>query len=158
MRTRKQGKSIGDYVAQLRKLSEHCNFGDTLDSMLRDRLVCGCNDHRLQCKLLAEPDLTFTKAFNIAKAVEMAECESREMQNPAARSQQSVHAVTNKTNSQARQRKQLSQADSPHPNCYHCSGRHSPAECKYRDSECHFCRKKGHLGKVCKTKLRAQRH
>ena len=61
MCTRKHGEAIGEFVAQLRKLSEHCGFGDTLPSMLRDRLVCGCNDHRLQCKLLAEENLTFSK-------------------------------------------------------------------------------------------------
>ena len=70
---RKQGESIGEFVAQLRKLSEYCRFGDSLDSMLRDRLVCGCNDHRLQCKLLAEDNLTFDTALKIAKAIETAE-------------------------------------------------------------------------------------
>ena len=27
--------------------------------------ICGCKDQCLQCKLLAEPDLTFEKAFKI---------------------------------------------------------------------------------------------
>ena len=70
---RKQGESIGEFVAQLRKLSEYCRFGDSLDSLLRDRLVCDCNDHRLQCKLLAEDNLTFDTALKIAKAIETAE-------------------------------------------------------------------------------------
>lgn len=47
-RTRQDGESISEYVAQLRKLSEHCNFGDSLTDMIRDRLVCGVNDKRLQ--------------------------------------------------------------------------------------------------------------
>jgi hypothetical protein len=45
-------------VAELRKLSEHCNFGTTLNDMLRNRLVCGVGDQRIQRRLLAEPDLT----------------------------------------------------------------------------------------------------
>ena len=40
------GESIFAYVAELRKLSEHCKFGDTLNDMLRDRLACGINDQR----------------------------------------------------------------------------------------------------------------
>ena len=62
--------------------------------MLRDRLVCGCKDSRLQCKLLAKSDLTFEKAFKQAKAMECAERDSkglqyktRDMMSPA------VHAV-----------------------------------------------------------------
>jgi len=35
----KAGESISEYVAQLHKLSEYCDFKDTLADMLRDRLV-----------------------------------------------------------------------------------------------------------------------
>lgn len=61
-RVQRPGESISEFVAQLRKISEHCRYGDSLDDMLRDRLVCGCLDKRLQCKLLADPELTFAKA------------------------------------------------------------------------------------------------
>ena len=56
---RRRGENISTYVAELRKLSEHCNFGTTLNDMLRNRLVCGVGDQRIQRRLLAEPDLTF---------------------------------------------------------------------------------------------------
>ena len=42
-RTQKPGGSLSEYVAQLRKLSEFCDFGETLDD--------------IQCKLLAEKDV-----------------------------------------------------------------------------------------------------
>ena len=42
------------------------------------RLVCRCKDQHLQCKLLAEPDLMFDKAFKIAKVMEAAEKEARD--------------------------------------------------------------------------------
>ena len=38
---RRSGESVAAYVAELRHLSEHCEFGTTLSQMLRDRLVCG---------------------------------------------------------------------------------------------------------------------
>ena len=78
----KPSESVSEFVAQLRKLSEYCEFGDTLQDMLRDRLVCGCKDQHLQCKLLAEPELTFdNKAFKIAKAMKAAEKETKDLQN-----------------------------------------------------------------------------
>ena len=40
--------------------------------------------------------------------------------------------------------------------CYRFGGKHNAASCKYKGSECHFCGKKGHLAKVCKSKARAQ--
>ena len=69
-RTRRDGESISAYVAELRKLTEHCAFGDTLNDMLRDRLVCGINDARLQRRMLAETGLTFDKALTLATALE----------------------------------------------------------------------------------------
>jgi len=40
-RVRIPDESIASYVVALRQLTEHCNFGDQLDEMLRDRLVSG---------------------------------------------------------------------------------------------------------------------
>ena len=39
-RSRKQGESTAIYVAEQWKLAEHCNYGDSLKDVLRDRLVC----------------------------------------------------------------------------------------------------------------------
>ena len=50
---RKAGKSVSAYIAELRSLSEHCNFGESLNNMLRDHLVCGINDSAIQKTLLA---------------------------------------------------------------------------------------------------------
>ena len=47
-RFRKPGESVATFVSELRSLSEFCNFGDTLDVMIRDRLVCGINDDTLR--------------------------------------------------------------------------------------------------------------
>ena len=45
---RQHGETTATFVARLRRLSENCNYGDSLDSVLRDRLVCGIGDERLQ--------------------------------------------------------------------------------------------------------------
>ena len=52
---RNQGKqeTVSQYVAELRKLSEHCDFGEFLNQALRDRLVCGLSSVATQRKLLA---------------------------------------------------------------------------------------------------------
>ena len=44
-RDRHAGESLANYVAELRALREYCNFGTTIEDMIRDRLVCGINDH-----------------------------------------------------------------------------------------------------------------
>ena len=42
-RNRQTSETIATYVAALRELAEHCNFGTTLPAMLRDRIVCTWN-------------------------------------------------------------------------------------------------------------------
>ena len=33
--------------------------------------------------------------------------------------------------------------------CYCCGGQHNLYKCKYKESVCHNCKKKGHLAKRC---------
>ena len=44
-------------------LSEHCDFQNTLEEMLRNQLVCGVNNE--QIVLLAESSLDFKKAMKL---------------------------------------------------------------------------------------------
>ena len=97
-RSRNSGENVSTYVAELRKLSEHCNFGETLNDMLRDRLVCGINDQRLQRRLLSEPELTFAKALELAQAAEAAERNAKELER--ATPSTGVHAVSSREHSQ----------------------------------------------------------
>ncbi|KAL0148660.1 hypothetical protein M9458_055987 [Cirrhinus mrigala] len=73
----KPNQSISNYIAELRRLSVHCSFGDQLDAMLRDRIVCGVLDEALQRRLLAEPTLTFKEAEERALAAETASLNAR---------------------------------------------------------------------------------
>ena len=63
-RSQQPGETIAMFLAELRHLSEHCEYGITLDEMPRDRLGCGVRDIRIQRRLLAEPKLTLKRALN----------------------------------------------------------------------------------------------
>ena len=52
-------ESVAEYVAELRRLSTHCDFGKYLNDALRDRLICGLRNESIQKSLLAIKDLTF---------------------------------------------------------------------------------------------------
>ena len=59
-RNRRKGETITGYVSELLGLAQFCNFGESLDLMLRDCtcLVCGISDEAIQCRLLMETALT----------------------------------------------------------------------------------------------------
>ena len=63
-RCRQPTESVAAFVTELRALAKHCNYhADSLDSLLRDRLVCGINDTQMQRRLLSEETLLFDNAF-----------------------------------------------------------------------------------------------
>ncbi|XP_043985912.1 uncharacterized protein LOC122838928 [Gambusia affinis] len=83
-RSRQPAESVSAYVAELRRLAQDCNFGATLDRRLRDRLVCGIADDRIQRRLLSTSDLTFETAFQIAVAEEAANKNVSDLHQSAA--------------------------------------------------------------------------
>ena len=70
-------ESIAEYDAALRKLAIHCKFGTYLEEALRDRFVCGLHNEAMQRRLLAETDLTLTKAMELTQSMEAADRNSR---------------------------------------------------------------------------------
>ena len=104
-RIRQSGETIATFVAELRRIAQYCNFGDSLNDSLRDRLVCGVNEDNIQRRLLSEKVLTFDKAMEIAVSMETAKKNVDELQAVPA----TVHKVCSLS-------------------CYRCGKNHLPDE------------------------------
>ena len=65
-----------------------------------------------------------------------------------------MHNVTQQR--KQRNNAKLQGGDSPQPTqsgcCYRCGGQHKQSACPCKEWVCHFCKKKGHLAKVCRKK------
>ena len=141
---------MSEFVAGLRRLSKYCQFAATLDDMLRDRLVCGIWNRRLQQRLLAETDLTFQKALDISQAIEAAESNARDLQaKQTAKSILALNQPTRRPYSQGQPKSSDNQTK-----CYRCESSHQARECPFKDAESHYCKRKGHIAKVCHTKAK----
>ena len=57
-RSQKPKETVTEFLADLRKLSISCEFGNYLDQALRDRFVCRVRSELMQKKLLTEDRLT----------------------------------------------------------------------------------------------------
>ncbi|KAK3091048.1 hypothetical protein FSP39_016771 [Pinctada imbricata] len=147
-RNQRQDESVNDYVAELRKLSEHCAFRD-LNDALRDRFVCGLKEDSIQKKLLSVADLTLAKALETAVAMEMAGKDAIELQRKQGEA--TVHKINKgrgQTSYNARQQK--APAMPPKKRCFRCRRKgHDPNECRFKDEICHKCKKKGHIVRAC---------
>ncbi|CAC5400159.1 unnamed protein product [Mytilus coruscus] len=116
-KSRQPNESVSQFVAELRQISEYCDYKATLDDMLRDRLVCGIKEDRIQRRLLAEPGLTFKKAMEVATAMEMAAKNAHDLQ---VQEPKQVHKVTIRNEE-----------------CYRCGGSHNATDCKWKDAKCY---------------------
>ena len=124
--SRQQGESVSAFIARLRQLTEYCDIDHSLEAMLCDRLVCGINDSRIQRRLLQDDDLTFETALKSSLMMESAN--------------RNTHDVLNSTSSN------FSSFLG-----YWCGEPHTATHCSFRDSECHYCHRKGHIAKVCRS-------
>nr|XP_033495922.1 uncharacterized protein K02A2.6-like [Epinephelus lanceolatus] len=148
-RNRKPEESVSDYVAELRKLAQDCNYGESLTVMLRDRLVCGINDDRIQRRLLSEDGLTFDKALKFAQAMEAANRDIMDLhgmkeQGKWSRTAGSVNKVNDTRSKPQRDMK----------TCYRCGGdSHLAKDCRFANEKCHNCGKVGHIKRACRMKI-----
>ena len=149
-RVRAEGESIANFVAALREIAKHCEYGDTLKIMLRDRLVCGVNHQAIQKRLLAEKNLTLDKAMEIALALEAADNDVKQLQKPSATV---MYQTQSKNQCPPRRESALPRPAMPgHKSCHRCLGNHAPQTCKFKEAECRKCKKVGHIARACQTK------
>ena len=165
-RKQKANETVSEYVAALRRIAEYCKYGATLDHMLRDRLVCGIADKRVQDRYLRESKLTYQEALEMALASETAEKDSQKLRASGDDSHAAPVAVTHKEETvvqqvrpaRSRLSKRSGQRGSPtghkESQCHRCGGKHDPTKCLESEYDCHYCKKKAHLAAVCRKKQR----
>ena len=89
-------------------------------------------------------DLTFAKALELAETEERA---SKDAEQLHSRAQQEVHRVR-----QFHPALRPEGKDKGPANCYRCGGKHEQHVCKFRFETCRYCKKKGHIVRVCRRK------
>jgi len=140
-RNQNDGESIAVYVAELKKLSEHCQFGDGLNDALRDRLVCGISQESIQKRLLSEADLTFKRAVEISVAMETAARDAVELRS-------GVKLSVNKVTMAGKPKRALQKVEM----CYRCDrGGHKANQCRFKTEMCRKCNKVGHIQRACRS-------
>ena len=156
-RFRKQGDTVAMFVSELCSLAKFCNFGATLDNMLRDRIVCGLNNRKIQQRLLAEKILTLTKTIELAQGMETVAKNAKELSQQEVPSTSSSSGNVHRVTPPARGKDTCSTRQKFSGNCF-CCGKagHKRASCRFKDAVCCGCGKAGHLLRVCQNRPAAK--
>ena len=97
--------------------------------------VCGLLNESIQKRLLAEADLSLKRTTELALGMEAAGRNAKSLKGTEI----AVQKLTLRT--------------APSGPCYRCGrANHVPKECKFRDAECHYCKKRGHIATACRAR------
>ena len=136
LRGQLEGESLKQYIAELRKLAEHCNFNAFFEEVLRDRYVCCLHDGALRQRLLIEKDLTLKKAIEISQCLDVAKTENALL---GIKNFKSEKTFTLQSKYPPLKRR-----------CYRCNDeRHLANACRFKEI-CNSCGIRDHIAKACR--------
>ncbi|KAG8191042.1 hypothetical protein JTE90_029485 [Oedothorax gibbosus] len=158
-RVRKGGESISTFIAELRRLAKKCNYGQSLDTMLRDRIVCGIQDEAIQRKLLSENALTLARATEIALSMEMAAKNAGDLKVALVSDANFVQRKSMPNKAKVKRKPPPSTTPArAGVRCNRCGAdNHRSQDCRFLRSTCNSCGKIGHIAKVCMSKSKGSR-
>nr|XP_037276664.1 uncharacterized protein LOC119169744 [Rhipicephalus microplus] len=163
-------ETVADFRVELKKLAATCEFGAFSTEALRDRLVAGICTEGVRCRLLAMPDeeVTWERACSVAMAMEAATQDTKEMLQTSSKGaavetediywqrkiSQPSKAPSREAPTQSSWDKENGAAkEQTKRMCHRCGGQHSPVSCRFLNSTCYRCTKRGHVAKMCKSEL-----
>ncbi|KAI9552567.1 hypothetical protein GHT06_020422 [Daphnia sinensis] len=93
------GESFDSWIVCLRGMAKGCNYGASVESVLRDQVVLGVADSQTREKLLFEKTLTLAKACDIVRSCEASRAQLSQMSTdlPTRRLDDSVNRLTEKS-------------------------------------------------------------
>ena len=164
-RHQQDGESAEQYIMELFKLVEHCEYGALRDQMVRDRIVVGIKDSSLSEQLQLNANLTLDSAMKrvrqreavhetqqVLKGKESTSAETSlddvrkskpKTPNKQLRSGSKYLHYSNKTRSSSRNK------SSPHQ-CTRCGKEPHPRDsCPAKVAICLKCKKRGHYSSQC---------
>ncbi|CAF1493877.1 unnamed protein product [Adineta steineri] len=157
----KPGQPFSEWKAELCNKLRHCGFNSSKlkdrpqDRALRDAYVIGINNPKIRQALLKEEDPDLAAAEKIIQVAERLEQDVRQFNSsnntnlPTVAKLQQKKLTSKYSSSNGKSFSTATTSDS----CQSCgSTTHSRSECKYRTFACNFCKRTGHLERVCQKK------
>ncbi|XP_030745261.1 uncharacterized protein K02A2.6-like [Sitophilus oryzae] len=145
-RKQEDEETFDHFYTELKKLSKNCEFEQSTDSMIRDRIVLGIKSRQVQEKLLNVDKLDLNKAIELCRACEIAKSQIKSVQGAEAK----VEVVKNKAKTVQRHG---NTEEKTLISCKSCGKKHEKRRCPAFGRKCNKCRRYGHFEKMCRSTM-----
>ncbi|KAK3920245.1 hypothetical protein KUF71_009532 [Frankliniella fusca] len=133
-----EGQTFDNFLTDLKKKIKPCGFGEMANDLLRDRIVEGIIDSRLQEALLRVKNLKLEDTIRECRAAEQSKQITKEFQSGKNVVAESV--------------KIKQPEDRRGKNCPKCNRRHKYGQCPAWGKRCAKCNRFNHFKEVCRSK------
>ena len=138
------GETINNFVTRLKRLAEHCNYGEEEDNQVRDIVIFHSRNKELKSKFYREENLSLSKLLEIVSTYHNKDAMILVSEDTANRTWEDRGKSDKGTN-----RKQTWQGK-----CWRCAKPgHMAKDCEVsRKHTCGKCGNRGHMEVCCRTK------
>ena len=154
-------ESCTEYSHRLQRLAVDCKFDVFLDRALKDQFLTGLRRVDMKKKILTAPanqTSSFSEVFQLALTEERADKFVQQLQTsfPPTETVNKVQRPGFKGNPTSRSKHTTTGSTR---RCYRCnSDVHLADKCPHKSTTCGYCKKVGHLERICRSKQRHQVH
>lgn len=127
-RYKQKNESIEDYISDLKKKAEICNFGKLTNNLIRDQIIAHLHDKALRKKIFEVKNLSLSKLVSMYN--------------------EHYTDITQKKQASSEGMKQ----NEVNQKCWRCHIKHIQRKCPAWNSKCEICGKLHHFTHCCKNK------
>ncbi|XP_064475624.1 uncharacterized protein LOC135389515 [Ornithodoros turicata] len=164
LRSQLEHETVEEFVKELHRLAEFCEFASLKEKLIPDKLVVGLRDSRLSERLQLDSQLTLEKAVTMARNSEAVKGQQNllrgnEPPSQAPTSNATLDVVTSGRPASHKGRQSEARPPAQRPAqpksdpCKWCGSMrfHPRIECPAQGKVCSHCGKLGHFASVCQT-------
>ena len=161
---------FNEYLTVMTKLANDSELKLEKDNLLRDMLVIGLNNKRLQEKLMRELDLTLDKVIKACQNDELTHEHVKQIQEKKKDDDVSIDKIgkhRSRSDTTRRRKNPGNSSDSEDDHyseselinsCKYCAESHKRGACPAYTSRCNLCNRKGHYSRCCFNKKSNKKH
>ena len=149
---KQDGKSVDQFVMELRKQVKDCQFGDLKDDLMLYVLIRGVDNERMRRRLFETENLDLSKAIRMCQSMEAMADDLQCLAGKKVEASEGVAAVRTVPAKRMSRPKERLPGDQEvgAPLCSRCGRSHKPRQCPAYGQRCKKCQGFNHFASVCR--------